>query len=405
MPTAGQPAAWLVVDAFGNRMGQPHYGTLAEVAPFAAGRRLRVCVPGTEVVLLYADLPTHNQRKILQAVPFALEDRVAEDLDNLHFAVGAHEARGYPVAVVTRAHMRQWLEELNAVGLMPAELVADVLTLPTREHTLIVALDDGQVMARFPDGSGIVADRTLMPLLLKRQLAMLPDAQACTHALVYTADDAAQQAANTLFADLDLEISYSHLNAGAIGVMVGGPRTPQVINLLQGAFGRRAGAAEYWLRWRVAAVLLAALVAIFIAQQAVSEFQLRREADSLRTQVAALFHSAMPDMQNVSDLGVMKSVMRRRLSQLTGGEGNAAGLLPMLTPVATALQSQTGSQLQGFSYHAGVLQLQVQAGSIDALNNLKSALVQDAAFQVQLDSVNSSAGQTTGRLTLRGGGK
>lgn len=404
MPDAHRPAAWLVMDAFGNRMGQPGSGTLAEAAVLTSGRRVRACVPGADAILLHADLPTHNSRKIQQAVPFALEDKLAEDIENLHFAIGLRDARGYPTVVVTRARMQEWLAQLTAAGLAPAELVVDVLTLPVREHTLIVVPDEEQVLVRFPDGSGISAERALAPLLIQRQLATLPEAQRCTHALVYAHDESVQQAMATLIDGLELEITYSHLAAGAIGLMPGGPNAPQTINLLQGEFGRHSGAAEYWPRWRVAASLLVALIVIFVVQQISSEIRLRHEAATASKQIAVLFHSSMPDMKNVSDLGIMKSVMQQRLGQLTGGSATETGLLPMLATVGAALQAQSGTQLQGFSYHAGVLQLQVQAGSIDALDNLKSALAQDSAFHAQLDSVNSTSGQTTGRLTLRGSG-
>ncbi|MGH8363732.1 MAG: type II secretion system protein GspL, partial [Gammaproteobacteria bacterium] len=85
MPEAGRPATWLVMDAFGNRMGQPGSGTLAEAAVNADGRRLRACVPGAQTLFLHADLPTRNSHKIQQGLPFALEDRLAEDIENLHF--------------------------------------------------------------------------------------------------------------------------------------------------------------------------------------------------------------------------------------------------------------------------------------------------------------------------------
>ncbi|HKT32660.1 MAG TPA: type II secretion system protein GspL [Gammaproteobacteria bacterium] len=399
MPEAGRPAMWLVMDAFGNRMGQPGSGTLAQAAAIADGRRVRVCVPGAHALFLHADLPTHNRHKIQQGLPFALEDRLAEDIENLHFAVGARDARGYPTIVVTRAHMQAWLDELTAAGVTPAELVVDVLALPVREHSLVTVPDGEQVLVRFPDGSGIVADRTLAPLLIQRQLARLPEAQHCTHALVYAADEPAQRETAALLAGLDLEIAYSHLGSGPIGLMGGGPRAPQAINLLQAAFARRDGAAGYWPRWRVAAVLLAALVAILIVQQGVSEFRLRRQSAVQQQQIAALFHRALPDVTRMVEPRVQ---MERRLSQLTGGSGSATGLLPMLASVGAALQAQSGMQLQGFSYHGNVLQLQVQAGSVDALHGLQSALANNAALEVQLDSVSSASGQTTGRLTLRG---
>lgn len=398
MPEAGRPAAWMVVDAFGNRLGQPGDGSLAEAAVVAKGRRVRVCVPGAHTLLLHADLPTHNSRKIQQAVPFALEDRLAEDVENLHFAVGTRDPRGYPTVVVTRAHMQTWLGELTTAGVTPTELVVDVLTLPVREHSLVMATDGEQILVRFPDGSGMVMDRAMAPLLIQRQLELLPESQNCTHALVYAADESAQQAAAALLAGLNLEIAYSHLGSGAIGLMADGLRAPQAINLLQATFGRRTGVAEYWPHWRVAAILLAALVAILIVQQAVSEVSLRRLSTAQQTQIAALFHQALPDVTRMVEPHVQ---MQRRLSQLTGGNGTATGLLPMLANVGTALQAQTGLQLQGFSYHAGVLQLQIQAGSITALDSLKSALAGNAGLQVQMDSVSSTGGQTTGRLTLQ----
>lgn len=75
----------------------------------------------------------------------------------------------------------------------------------------------------------------------------------------------------------------------------------------------------------------------------------------------------------------------------------------MLMAVGAALQSQSNVQLQSFSYHDGSLRLQVQAGSIDALDAMKSLLAKNSAFHVDMDSISSSAGQTTGRLTLSEG--
>ncbi|MGH8283556.1 MAG: type II secretion system protein GspL [Gammaproteobacteria bacterium] len=402
MPEADRPASWLVVDTFGNRMGQPQTGPLAEVAAAATTRRLCVCVPGYAVTLLHADIPTHNTQKIQQAVPFALEDKLAEDVETLHFAVGARDARGYPIAAVTRIRMRQWLDDLMAAGLKPAEMLPDMLALPVREGTLVLASDeDGQLLARFPDGDGIAADTALMPLLIRQHLAGLPEAQHCTHALIHAASDSDAQAIGGLLAGMSLEIAYRPLNAGAIGLMAATAGHSQGINLLQGEFGLHGSARENWHRWRITAMLLCALCVVLIGQQVVSEVGLRHQADVLDTQVTTLFHQALPDTTRIVD---PRAQMQQRLKQLTGGGASTSGLLPMLTAVGATLQSQNGVQLQGFSFHGGSLQLQVQAASIDALNNMKSALAQNSAFQVNLDSVNSSAGQTTGRLTLSGSG-
>jgi len=378
-------------------MGQTQAGTLMEAVPFAAGRSLRVCVPGSAVMLLHADIPSNNAQKTLQAVPFALEDKLAEDVDMLHFAVGARDAHGYPVAIVTRRRMQQWLDELSAVGLAPVELLPEMLALPVREHTLIVVPDDQQLLARFPDGAGIASETSLMPLMIRRHLSVIPASEACTHALVYASDEALSTEIRDMLVALQLETAYRPLNGGAIALMAATVRDFRAINLLQGDFGPHNGATEHWRRWRSAAVLLAALCVVFIVQQGLSEFKLRHESVVLDAQVTALFHHALPGVSHMVDPEVQ---MQQRLNQLTGGGANSEGLLAMLTAVGSVLQSQNVVQLQSFTYHDGNLQLQIQAGSIDALDNVKSMLSQNSAFHVEMDSLNSSSGTTTGRLTI-----
>jgi len=401
LPDGDRQASWLVVDAFGNRLGQIQSGTLTEAAPIANGRRLCVCVPGSTVMLLHADIPSNNAQKILQAVPYALEDKLAEDVDTLHFAVGARDAQGYTVAVVSRSRVQQWLNQLSTAGLTAAELIPDMLALPVREHTLVLVPDDRQILARFPDGAGITAETSLMPLMIRRHLSDLPTSENCTHALVYAADETISPEIRDMLASLKLETAYRPLKGGAIALMASAVRDSRAINLLQGEFGQHSGTTEHWRRWRIAASLLAALCLVFIAQQLVSEFGLRHEAASLNAQVAALFHQALPEVTHMVDPEVQ---MKQRMIQLTGGGANTAGFLAMLTTLGKVLQSQNGVQLQSFSYHDGNLQLQVQAGSIDVLNNVKSTLTQNSSLHVEMDSLNSSSGITTGRLTISGDG-
>lgn len=397
LPEADRPATWMVTDASGNRIGDVHTGSLADAGSFASGRRIRVCVPAADVVLLHANVPARTASKVLQAIPYAVEDQLAEDVETLHFALGERTTHGYLVAAVSHTRMRQWLQDLAANGIAPAELVPDVLAVPVRPHALALVPDGTRVLARFPNGAGIAANESLLPLLIRQQLAQLPDAERCTTALLYTSDAPIPAVLENLAKEFSLEIERQALPAGAIGIM-GATRLPvQAINLLQGEFGRNSGPREQWQRWRIAALLLAGLIVVLIAQQIISEIRLQRESACLQAQIATLFHQALPDVTRMVD---PQAQMQQRLNGLGGDAGGSAGLLPLLSAAGRSLQAQTDVQLQGLSYHNGVLQLQVQTTSIGALDTLKSALQQSAALHANLDSVSSNAGQTTGRLTI-----
>ena len=98
LPRAPGPAHWLLVDALGNRIGQVQQGSLADAATQAHGRRLTAFVPGEQVSLFLADIPSRSLQKVQQAVPFLLEDKLAEDADVLHFAAGLRDTGGHLVA-------------------------------------------------------------------------------------------------------------------------------------------------------------------------------------------------------------------------------------------------------------------------------------------------------------------
>ena len=62
-------------------------GKLTAAAALASGRRVIVLVPGSDVLLVQAAVPTRKRERVLQAIPFALEDQLAGDVERLHFAI------------------------------------------------------------------------------------------------------------------------------------------------------------------------------------------------------------------------------------------------------------------------------------------------------------------------------
>src|SRR6266702_4181604 len=73
-----------------------------------------VWTPAAETLFLRARLPTRSTAKIVQALPFALEEQLIDPPERLHFAF-AHEADGaLAVAVTRRERMESWLAALAA---------------------------------------------------------------------------------------------------------------------------------------------------------------------------------------------------------------------------------------------------------------------------------------------------
>ena len=78
---------WFVQEP-GQTAGPVYHGDLKTAANHALGCRVVVFVSGVEVVLTDVALPNMNKQKLLKAIPFALEEQLASDVEDNHFAMG-----------------------------------------------------------------------------------------------------------------------------------------------------------------------------------------------------------------------------------------------------------------------------------------------------------------------------
>ena len=115
-----------------------------------------VLVPSEDVLTLAVDLPFATRAQRIAALPFALEDAVAEPLSTLHFALGTEIApRRHVAGVVRHARMQVWIELLADADLEPAVLMPDALALPMPpEGVWVVRLDGDRCLVRTDTGAG-----------------------------------------------------------------------------------------------------------------------------------------------------------------------------------------------------------------------------------------------------------
>ena len=86
------PVSWIITDADGGRIGPVSTGSLADAAPLAAERPLVVIAPGASVTFAQPELPVKGGARLAQVVPYAMEELLAGEVEQFHFAVGRTDA-------------------------------------------------------------------------------------------------------------------------------------------------------------------------------------------------------------------------------------------------------------------------------------------------------------------------
>jgi len=395
---------WIVVDEQGRRIGAPGAGPIAAASQAAAGRRLIVLAPAVDVLLTSVMLPVRGAGKVLRALPFALEEQIAEDIEALHFAAGRTGADGsVAAAAVDREQLEAWLASLAEAALEPQIICSEAEGCPAAPNHLNWVLDSDRCLARSGDGLPVLLEVGSVEEALRFGPGFPGEPGDARHLSVYVTPDGRMRHGDALealrgeLATLELRVlpdgMLPHLAAGVVS------REP--INLLQGQYAPRTQLDRLWKPWRAAAALLAVLVVVLVAQQALRLVQLKQEEEGLDAAIAAAFQQALPGARMEDP----RFQVERRLAALRG-TGSAANesFLAALEAVGGALGETPGITLQSVSFRAGVLDLRLQAPSVDALEQIRQSVGRDGRFTATIQQANQRPDGVEGRIQLSGDG-
>src|SRR5690606_26242647 len=149
IPTGG-PAdvEWAAVDESGALLAPPASGTLADVGPLAASKRVVFLAPAAEVVTTRVALPAASPARMRQMLPFSLEDSLADDVDDLAFAVGSRDGETGAASVIAKQRPEAWRASLAAAEITPAAVCSEAEGVPETAGAVSVVLEGSRAMCR-----------------------------------------------------------------------------------------------------------------------------------------------------------------------------------------------------------------------------------------------------------------
>lgn len=403
-------AEWAVVDATGACVLAPGTGPLADAAALCAGRRTVVLVPAVRVLRTRVDVPVKGPSRIVQALPFALEDLLAEDVEELHFAAGPRYAdEQVAVAVVRREWMVAWQAQLAAAGIQPQALFADSDGVLDIAGNSTLLLERQHALLRDPGGDPVVSELDSLDGLLELWLAQprpagVDGAIPPRNLQVY--DATVDGLPNTIWEQLQDQVEsleVRRLPDGALLRLAAAIVTNPGVNLLQGNYARRHSVGSYWPRWRLAAALVAALAAAVVAATGADAWRLKRESAALEADIRQAASFTFPGVDASGDLRGLVDA-RLKGGDSTASTAAARQFLETLRTVALAVAKTGNATIEGLNYRAGVLELQVRAPSADSLDTIRKLVVEAGKLKAEIQSSNAAGDQIQGRIRITGNG-
>ena len=396
------PVSWITVDDRGTRRGQLGNGTLAEAATQVRDRAVIVLVPASETPTFSVNIPAKGSR-LIAALPFALEDHLADDVENMHFAPGKRHADGsLPVAVVASDRLADWLARLDEAGIQPVRIVPEHHGLAFTPNTCSMLVSGEQIF--FNDGvDSCFAITGISPAEAIAAAGLIDDSGTdnADHLLVYC-DAADGSRYEKDWALLRHDISSVDVNLLPDGVL---PRlavtvaSGEGIDLLQGRYGPKAEIAELLAPWKYAAIFLVALGLVAMIGKGADYFRLSTEQVALKEQFTAEYRAVQPNAAReiVDPIGAVNSLRRS-----IGGSSAAAPIfLPSLQQLAEALQANDAAVVETVTYRAGVINVRLNAPDIPTLDRIVQAVGTSGRFSATLQSADSVGDRVNSRIEIR----
>ena len=369
--------------------GVPEQGDLATLASRVNGRRLLLAAPSEAIILTRAKVPGRNRGTWLKAIPYALEEGLAEDVEDLHFALGKAGGLGepVPVAVVRRETLSSWLVSCAQMGVAPNAIVADALLLPFFENTWSVLLEKDRAVVRTGPTTGFACERDSLALMLN---LALNEAGEQRPEQVRLWGEAPPELKN-----LGIALSCLEPDPQPLAIFVDNPHT---INLLQGSFSRKAQLGK-WLRpWRATAVLVGVWLAVQFALQLSDYWLLQRERSHLLLSMEQTYRDAVPNARRIVNPRVQ---LENRLRELSRGRNNIeGGFFELLYRSGRTLADFQGVNVRGLRYKDNQLDLDLEGASLEIFDQLKRRLENQSDLETQMRTTKRE-GTVESQVTLK----
>ncbi|WP_346010112.1 type II secretion system protein GspL [Pseudomonas sp. WS 5013] len=335
--------------------------SLRECAEQLRDKAVTLVLPIEAVSSFLVELPTAKDRWIRQALPFAVEEMLAEDVELFHLALGPqHADQRHRVVAVRRDLLAGWQARLDDLGLDIAAIHVDADMLPVGHGGQALLLGERGVLG---------GDSELRMAFAAEQWPVL-------------------QGVDGPWTLIETDAPYRVLFEGRSAAT----------NLAQAEFARRTEN-QAWVVWRPAVLMLGLGLFLHLGFALFQAFYYEWQAERFAQTSLALYKELFPEDKRIVNL-------RAQLAEhLKAGAPSSSGFLNLMEAAAVAVAQGKGSvsvAQMDYSQVRGDLALQVRAGDFAEVEKLRQKLM-DAGLSVQMGSANREEDGVTARVILGGG--
>jgi general secretion pathway protein L len=380
------PYRWASTDRQGHVLDSGVVEGLNQLVIPANVSRVVGVVPGEEVLVREVNVPSRNKGKIVAAAPYALEDSLASDVEDMHFAPLSWGKGGPSLfAVVARDKMHDWLDVIETAGIQIDRLIPEYFLLPIhpQANCTLASKNDQELVVRHGEQRGLVLD--------KNALLLWWEEQEDVHEAIAVND---KHIAETLVKLGGTNISHWNVGSNFVQWLRTAADIPEG-NLLYGEYQPTREQPRPSRLWPAIAIAIIALAG-YIGIDSVEYFILKSEATRLEKKINNLFVQAFPGTTRIVNV---RKQMENKIAQLQKGHSSGSTFTFLLGTVASVTRSNNAT-IDDISYRDNSMQITLITADFASLDRIKQTLEGKRDLAVELLSSGTREQQVAGKFKL-----
>jgi len=362
---------WMTVNDSGEKTASQTPCLLADCPRPDIKTQIFILFPGEEIFITTASLPPARKSHQAAAALYALEEKLAEDVSDLHAVVFCENTSGsYSVGIIRKALLENWLQKFEAANIKPDLLLPDIFALPWQTEHWTALYFNHRVLVRTDLSQGFAVSETHYDLLLNKQ----------THPEILTLKtDSLDIFLNQLEENFQKLLPY---------------------NLLQGKYRQKTEFHALKKTWALPVILCASWLILLIGLTTTKYIMLASESSGLNTQISALYMQAYPQATAVIS---PQFRIEREIKQLKGTQQNQSSL-ELIAKSGNILKDISQTRIENLNFRDDELKASIQTKDFQVLEQIVNKL-QKARLVVKQSDAARSGENVTATLSIKTSGQ
>ena len=335
-----------------------------------------IFLPGELVSCHTVNLNRQQMNYLRDSLPFVMEEQVADEVENLHFALGNKLSEEgdevvFPVAVIKKAYIENLVKELHELQIVADEIIPEFLVLP--EWSVI--FDKDKALFRSNLNNGFAADANSIQVLIDAATQM----------------ELSKPTVTTLDAEHGVTEALSLL-------YLENPQSEYYINLLQGKFEKNIADFSKPFKWKKLAFAAVAGVLIYVSLNLGIALYFKFKANQAYNEALAIYKTSTPADANSSDA---REHMEKKIELLKNTNGGM-GFLSVIREVSAKIgqlppDAVTLNQIEYDAEKGTVLELKATDGK--AVEVIRQSL-EEGGKKAKIESSNPEEGGVKAKIMV-----